>query len=211
MQKRYLEAAHAAYQNSLELLEEARLLYNNSRYARAFSLAVLASEEFSKSFLYKCRAEEFLSATSLSRMITDHEVKVNKALHILSFAVFFSKYESRIRDATEKDRLERNHREHQYPKVVLNSFIDWIGKPGFKELIDLLKYAHKSKLNAFYVDVRKRSVAVPNKTIRKETCDKLLNVLESFIPGFNIILAEDKQQFKHTLKMLDPIILGNLN
>ena len=53
MEKVYEEAAKAAYKNSLDLKTEARLLFDNSFYSRAYALAVLSFEEFSKAFLYK--------------------------------------------------------------------------------------------------------------------------------------------------------------
>ncbi len=42
------ESSHACYSNGIELLEEANILYDHERYARAVSLAILAEEEFAK-------------------------------------------------------------------------------------------------------------------------------------------------------------------
>ncbi len=43
----YEVAAKAAYTNSLELLDEAKILFQHSKFPRAYSLCILSMEEFS--------------------------------------------------------------------------------------------------------------------------------------------------------------------
>jgi hypothetical protein len=52
-------AANEAFQNSVDLLEEAKLLRDHKKWARSYALAVLAAEQFTKSFEFKCEEAAF--------------------------------------------------------------------------------------------------------------------------------------------------------
>ena len=49
--RKIIKSARLAYDNGKALLDDAELLFDNKRFARAGSLAILAFEEFSKSFI----------------------------------------------------------------------------------------------------------------------------------------------------------------
>ena len=45
-----------AYTNSVFLIDEAKILYNKKRWARSYFLAACGSEQFVKSFEYRCES-----------------------------------------------------------------------------------------------------------------------------------------------------------
>ena len=76
MNKLFEDGAKAAYRNSLGLLEEANILYTNSKYARTYALCVLSAEEFVKSFLYKCISVGIITDPEFKKDIRNHEEKM---------------------------------------------------------------------------------------------------------------------------------------
>jgi AbiV family abortive infection protein len=85
MKKVYEDAARAAYTNSLNLLEEANILYKNSKYARSYALSVLSTEEFVKAFLYKCISVGLITDPEFKRDIRSHQEKIYHVTHLFGF------------------------------------------------------------------------------------------------------------------------------
>jgi len=78
------------YKNALDLLDDASLLFENGRYARAVSLAVLAMEEYGKSMIIATKASLDLTDDQewkvFWKRFRDHDAKIGDVL--LSALIF---------------------------------------------------------------------------------------------------------------------------
>jgi AbiV family abortive infection protein len=157
MQNRlYLKAAKAAYENSLALFEDAKLLYRHKRYPRAYALSVLSCEEFAKAFLYKCIACGFVVDPNFSRDLDFHELKLAHLAHILSMAQVIRFIIAKLPKAIEHDKKYKEHSEHIAPSVF-----DRASRIDPMPLIDVLRGAHYFKILALYVDIKDGNLLRP--------------------------------------------------
>jgi len=69
------ETARAAYENGLELRQDALKLFEACRYPRAAALAILAEEEFSKAFILKICAQKGRWDSSIYKALRRHPEK----------------------------------------------------------------------------------------------------------------------------------------
>jgi AbiV family abortive infection protein len=208
LEKIYEEAAKLAYKNSLELKIEARLLLDHSFYSRAYSLAVLSFEEFTKSFLYKGASAGIIEDKDFNIDIRNHEEKLFHITHLLLFYyISFAKHE-RLLKAIEHDKNEKDHSKHITIQAIEKYFTD---SREEKELIDkylsIFNNMHKLKLKALYVDIQKNKVIKPNEIIDKERSYEIIDLL-GFLNGFDIVLGESDEHFKNVVKLIDPQILS---
>src|SRR5215204_5556978 len=103
MNRVYEKAAKAAYGNCLQLLNDANLLFNNSRFARGYALSILCLEEFAKSFLYKCVSVGLITDNEFDKDIRKHDEKLYHALHIMLLSYALGYREQKLLDAIEHD------------------------------------------------------------------------------------------------------------
>lgn len=73
--KNLKKASVACYDNGQELLDEANILYDNCRYARAISLAILAEEELSKAMVLYFSSISKKWNRELYNILKKHEYK----------------------------------------------------------------------------------------------------------------------------------------
>ena len=209
MKKVYEDAAFAAYKNSLDLKTEAKLLFDNSYYSRAYALAVLSFEEFSKAFLYKCISAGLIEDRDFNRDIRNHEEKLFHVVHLLLMHyISFAKNEKLFK-AIEHDKNEKDHSKHIAVEALKKSFT--ADPEEEKELMDkylrIFNDIHNVKLKALYVDIQKDKVILPNEVIDKERSYEIIDLL-GFVNGFDIILGESDEHFKNTVKFIDPQIFS---
>lgn len=80
-----LASSEVAFENGISLLEEANILYEHDRFARATSLAILAEEELSKSFILRTSIMQKRWDQELYKSLSVHGHKqaISEALQIL--------------------------------------------------------------------------------------------------------------------------------
>lgn len=199
----YEEAALSAYDNSLDLLQEAEILHNNSKYARTYALCVLAAEEFSKSFLYKCQSVGLISDKDFMKDLRKHHEKIFHSIHLLISAYHIANYGREIDDAISRDKSETDHSKHLYPLALMDSIVKTMKK---ENIIKIFKAASTRKIYSFYVDIQDSKVLVPSKCISAKMAREILEILKSYLPGFEVILGSDDEGFKEIVKHIDPQI-----
>lgn len=209
MKKVYEEAVLAAYKNSLDLKDEARLLFNNSFYSCAYALAVLSFEESSKAFLYKCVSAGLIEDRDFNRDIRNHEEKLFHVIHLLLIHyISFAKNE-RLFKAIEHDKNEKDHSKHIAVEALKKYFTT--DPEEEKELMDkylgIFNDMHNVKLKALYVDIQKDKIIKPKEVIDKERSYEIIDLL-GFLNGFDIVLSESDEQFKNMVKFIDPQIFS---
>ena len=78
IKSKYLGIYHAAHKNAVNLLKEAKLLFDNDHYARAYALAYTALEEIAKSQLAADVFTEFSKEEEFLKKYTDHKSKIGR-------------------------------------------------------------------------------------------------------------------------------------
>jgi hypothetical protein len=210
MNEVYEKAAKAAYENCLQLLNDANLLYNNSRFPRAYVLSILCLEEFAKSFLYKCVSVNLITDMDFDADIKKHGEKLYHALHIMLFPYAMGYRQQKLFDAIEHDKYEKDHSKH-------------ISFEAFKRFYDIFKYsddtsemtesvlevfkdAHLLKLKGLYVDVQHSNIIVTQDIIEPNKCKQVLEFLNRCAYGFDTILGSSDDHFKNLVELIDPYI-----
>ncbi len=202
MQELYEKAARSAYENCLALLEESRILADRSKFARAYALCVLGAEEFCKSFLYKGVSAGLVEERKIQKVLKLHPEKLGRFVHILMPHVILGLHANEIDEAIEHDKGEPDHANHIYPVVM-----DKMREDGIKwgpTIASLFATANETKLNGLYVDIASNKIVVPKEAIGRELYEQISWFLNTFLPGFEIILNEDDATFRRVAERLDP-------
>ena len=74
----FLELYRAAYNNAIDLLSEAEILFDKEKYARAYFLAFTGLEEISKSQLAADLFTEFIGEEEFKKCYTNHRAKIER-------------------------------------------------------------------------------------------------------------------------------------
>ena len=199
----YDEAALSAYENSLDLLQEAEILHSSFKYARTYALCVLAAEEFSKSFLYKCQSVGLISDKGFMEDLRKHDEKIFHGVHLLISVYHMANYGREIREAISHDKSEMDHSKHLTRMALRDSFVKLMKN---ENIIKIFKAASTWKTYSFYVDIQDSRVLIPSERISAEMAKEILDILKSYLPGFEIILGSDDDRFKEIVKHVDPQI-----
>ena len=202
MEELYEKAARAAYENCLALLDESKILAKHSKFARAYALCVLASEEFCKSFLYKGVSAGLVDAELIQHAVRDHSEKIARFAHIIVISSYESFHADEILRALEHDKGESDPAKHVYLDVMRETsknFGHWSSS-----VTPIFTKAHKAKLSALYVDIIGNNTVVPTEVVRRKDFNQIFNFLNSFLRGFEIILSEDDTTFNRVAQHLDP-------
>jgi len=197
----YLKVAFACYKNSVELFEEAQILAGHSRFARAYALCVLSSEEFAKSFLWRGVSAGIAREDVVRRVARKHEEKLLRFIHLLVEPIIESTHPE-ISKAREHDVTEPDHSKHIYPAVM-----DKVNEKVQSDLTPFWQafyHAHRRKTRAFYVDIIDDKLAIPNTVVGKQFFDEIHEFLSRWLDGFDVILKEDDETFRKLAEHIDP-------
>ncbi len=208
MNKIYEEGTHAAYKNSLSLLEEANIMFNNSKFARAYALGVLSAEEFAKSFIYKCISVGLIKH-DFRRDIIKHQEKIFHIIHILLMPRLLHVRYKKFLDACDHDKHEKDHSKHLGFEAFKRIYKFWEYTEDQDETLRQLRifeHADNLKLKALYVDIVGNNVILPDDVIGMEKGKEIIDFLNTHAHGFEIILNESDEHFKEVVKLLDPQI-----
>ncbi|MFX3673303.1 MAG: AbiV family abortive infection protein [Paenisporosarcina sp.] len=179
--------------NASELLEEADILFKNQRYARAYLLAHIASEELARCIMlssaimkYKIRA---LDVKKLNRRQTSHLSKIQIAYNFINL---LKNYNSPL-------NIE-NILEVSMKVVDINNF------PGEKETQRL----NDMKNAAFYVDQYKNGTFAPKERIKKSDAYDLLVAVNLFRELIEFNKWHEENKLIELVRKMDPNIILNL-
>jgi AbiV family abortive infection protein len=210
----YEDGAKAAYKNCLDMLEEANILYSNSKFPRAYALCVLSMEEFAKSFLYKCHSVGLITDKDLKRGIVKHQEKIFHSTHLMLIPYVLHNRYQKFFEAAEHDKNEKDHLKHLAFEAFKRVYEFYKYSDDKEEIVhkylELFKDVHNLKLKTLYVDIQGNKLVVPNNTITEEKCKQILEFLNTFAYGFDIILGETDEQFKEVVKALDAQIYSQI-
>lgn len=209
----HLTAAIEAHKHALGLISDAEVLLDVGRYPTAFALAILALEEFSKSFLLKAAASGIVTETNVEvalRKRTSHEDKIFHGIHLLVLPTVDYLQRKNLLAAVDRDKTEPDHSKHIAPAVVE----EWFPLPSPKKraealtfLFSLVDRAHEKKLKALYVDIEGNRVVTPELEVNPDQTRELVGFLAAYLEGFDIILSEEPDHFKRLAALADPDIL----
>ena len=198
MKEEYEKLAQAAYENSQELADEAELLMKSGGYPRACSLAVLATEEFAKSFLCRCYSMGIITDPNFRRDLADHDIKSIHFLRIIIAYLLYSRHKREIDDAFQVDSIPRNH-------DILKNTLDRIAeeeKRNIQNAVNVFAQADLIKQSGFYTDIDRKRVVKPREIITKQRAQTVLSYLP-VIRALGSILQLDEKGFHNMVEMLD--------
>jgi AbiV family abortive infection protein len=179
------------YENACELLEEAELLYNHNKFARAYLCAHIAFEEFGKLPMLNTVAINVnmgfqIDWNKLNRRIRDHKSKISQSYTTITY--FLQKIEEQAKGyKAELDNTANifNFEELKFEEIV--SFIKnefKIDSKGFAEYVDNIlnldelntSFSMAVLLNDFknsslYADFDKSEFLKPSECIDIEICE----------------------------------------
>ncbi len=155
------EAVLKVLENARELLEDAELLLENGRYARAYSLAHLAFEEMAKIPMIIRAASETIQGkegdwSKLRKRLTDHISKVTGGLMWAAFAGF-------IDETTPDEDIQRMQR-----------------------VIELTPEMNKWKNWSIYADRVGRRFQKPSETISPDIARRMVRFVREQLPFYDV-------------------------
>jgi len=175
------EAANAAFQNAVDLFEEAKLLADNQKWARSYVLALLAAEQYTKSFEFKCE--------QIGRRLPKVPDRELHKFRLLRFTFLLI--------------LPRMMFDGAY-----NLFMLATGKPAREHDRESMKRAYsifgrdtdRKKELALYVDLNAR-LRIPSKEIGKNDCKEVLKVMANMMDRRPFFLTEKGEHLKSSLNL----------
>ena len=185
------------YENACELLEEAELLYNHEKYARAYLCAHIAFEEFGKlpmlnTVVLNINQGIKTDWKKLNRRIRDHKQKITQSYTTVSYV---------LKKLIEKYKGQRSNKEYKSQKSnkipVFDNKLEEIKYVIENEIeinpMDILDYAkspdrindlkiikcmslllNEYKNSSLYADFNEGRFLKPSESIDKETCEYAL-------------------------------------
>ncbi|CAH0346979.1 AbiV family abortive infection protein [Bacillus sp. CECT 9360] len=152
------------YENAKELLEESRLLFENKKYARSYTLAQIAIEELAKlPIIYQEATRSFFKES--------HDWK---------------HFYKRLRSHESKNKMI-----FMYFRMILDLTGEEHPDFEFHKLEQTLKYFNDMKNASLYADIKNNKFTKPSIEIKKHTAKELLQLVEGMfdifaLPGFHI-------------------------
>jgi len=170
-----IESSHIAYQNGCDLLTDAKLLYDNSRYARAAALSILSEEEFSKAFMLFICGHQHRWDSVIYNGIKDHGPK--QAV-VEGMPRYFNWIETNIASVAKMNQFSFIP---AIPSLIPSpDTLSELFTSVKKEFMDQ-KQRDKYKQNLTYVDIDKKAkVSNDPKKVKKEDADKSIKRAERF-------------------------------
>ncbi|MDD5638894.1 MAG: AbiV family abortive infection protein [Candidatus Pacebacteria bacterium] len=147
----YFEIYEAAHNNAVDLLEEAKLLYDHKYFARSYALAFTALEEISKSQFAADVFTELFTENEFEKFYRNHKQKIERA------------------DWAYNDA-------NSYPYNL-----KWIGPDiDDLEMINPSKPDFSKRLNALYVgiDFKNKKIIEPKEQITEEDAKEMIHLVE---------------------------------
>jgi hypothetical protein len=175
-------AADEAFRNSVDLLEEAKLLRDHGKWARSYALAVLAAEEFTKSFEFKCREVGFNLSKVPTKGVHQFRLKRFELLLIVPHLMSVGSYNLLAKFAG----VPLRNPDRQFIKSVRVTF-----GPN----------AQGKKNSAFYVDLTNGQLQVPSKQIRKDDCQQVISLMTEVVSKKPVFLITEGEKLKSALTM----------
>jgi AbiV family abortive infection protein len=201
MKDPYEKAARAAYENCLALLDESKILAEHSKFARAYALCVLASEEFCKSFLYKGVSTGLATEVDIRNALARHSEKITRFVHLIIVPYLLSSHIEEIKKVREHDKSEPDHEKHLYPTLME----EILGETSKRtEVASLFFNAQELKMKSLYVDMKGQTLIVPTEKIGQKEFDRIFGFLNAGLRGFEVILNEDDNDFRKMAEWFDP-------
>ena len=160
----YEKAASAAYENAIDLIDDADILIAKRKFARAQALLVLACEEFAKMMLYKfysvgiVKQEEF---KEFENAIINHTPKIKLFKKLIAGTSVVSQNKEKVRDMVLNQK--KSIRE------VLESLQKEMEED---EVWRIFETANQAKKAAFYVEVSSNKLSIPKNVISEELSSK---------------------------------------
>ncbi len=144
----YFDVYQAAHKNAVNLLKEAKLLFNGKHYARSYALAYTSLEEISKSQLAADVFTGFSKEKEFLKKYTDHKSKISR----IKWAHF---------DASS----------FPYNEVWIGPDIDDTRKMDPKEPL----WVKRQK--GLYVDIENGNIITPNESITEDDAQDLIHIV----------------------------------
>lgn len=199
-----------ALNNARDLLDEAQLLLDANRHARAFALAALSAEELAKAFLYKSVLSGLNTHSEIRSHLTRHDAKLCHTVHVAVGAYLMEMLGADFLKALEHDRLV-DHSQHISIDVLVRGIRRVIteGTPEGKEMyrrVRLLDTAHGKKMQALYVEVDKQGTHEPASRITAKEAGDLIAVVGWVLTGVAVMLSWDPAAFRWSMQLVNPHI-----
>ncbi len=199
------------HENACELIEEAEILYNHQKYARAYLCAHIAFEEFGKLPMLNTVALNVYNGVKpdwkhLNKRIRDHKRKISQSYGTVMFLDnALKKYNTKYKDdsptefeATAYD-IENSwlyvFKEFIEKEVVIDPF-EWEDffkgldvQEEIKEKYSMTMLLNEYKNGSLYADFDEMEFKKPDEKIDKETCEygiSLAYMQKKFIDASNI-------------------------
>lgn len=170
-------------ENACELLEEAELLYNNEKYARAYLCAHIAFEEFGKlPILYSVALDvhfgKKVNWKKLNKQIRDHHTKISESyVSILMILFKFMKvkgytkfnlslvieYYDEIMDYLEETKFTLS-------EAIEELIMDEENQMEIKRIPAIANLLNGFKNSSLYADFHENTFYTPNERIDKDIC-----------------------------------------
>ncbi|MCY8074906.1 AbiV family abortive infection protein [Bacillus haynesii] len=180
------------YENACELIEDAEILYNKERYARAYLCAHIAFEELGKlPMLYTAAIKVYngikVDWKNLNKRIRDHKRKISNSYgSIISFNNILKRYSDQIEKKSQNEYTSSMENNKSNFVETVKEFIEnnvYFNPDNFQlfssdlDSEDLTtKYSMTMLLNEYkngslYADFDEEIFVKPSEKIDKETCE----------------------------------------
>jgi AbiV len=167
------KAALAAFQNSNDILEESKLLFNNEKWARAYVLALLSAEQFATCFEFRCEMAGFKMQT-ISQKGWEHGIKPARVALVFIVPL--------IMNLAARNLMA---------KLAGQTFVLQIDADNQKSIELLYRIfktddPQKKRSLALYVDIKGQEVLMPSEKITKTDAQEIIGIMG------NILIEEPK-------------------
>lgn len=166
------EAYIMVYENAKELLEDSRLLFENKRYARSYTLAQIAHEELAKlPIIYQETTRSFYKET--------HDWK---------------NFYKRLKDHTSK-----NKQNYVFYQTMLNAGGNNSMNLNYNKIKDNLAFVNHLKNVSLYADLKNNRFTKPSKEINERLALVQLELVEEMFKTCSLAKFHIKGEIKKSL------------
>jgi len=191
--ERYEEFAKICYANALNILEDAKILYDAGKYPRSYALSVIAAEELNKALFFKLVSAGIMG---IENGLDDES----------RFALIENRNDSFRKFAGEILVF------HENAKIILDAkFWNREVKPGDLkrndsrvELSNIFEKVEEEKHNALYTGFDSKKILEPSAAISQEKCYAMLgHVRFSAISSFKQLLDADNTSLRSISEIIN--------
>ncbi|MDZ7798429.1 MAG: AbiV family abortive infection protein [Patescibacteria group bacterium] len=164
--KKTIDGMFLVYKNAVNLYEEAKILFNNKRYSRAYVLGVISFEELGKLIMVGSEIINIINERPNSQKI------------------FIKKYKSHI------NKISRSILANSKKKVTINYITrTFLSRKQKAIIMDV------NKQEAFYVNYNKNKFVAPNDKRFKKKAKNILNECKNRIEKDKFIIEKSKEEW----------------